>query len=104
MKLDITKKEFDKFLEEGKLLIIDFHAEWCSPCKSLSPTIEELSDEYEDRVIIRKINVDEENEVSNQFGIRSIPTILFFKDGEIVERKVGNISKSELEDSIDIHI
>lgn len=105
MELDITKKEFDELFEEkNQLLVIDFHAEWCGPCKVVGPIISELSDEYTDRAVIRKVNVDEEGEIASQFGIRSIPTILFFKDGEIVEKQVGSSSKSQLGEMIEKHL
>lgn len=105
MELDITKKEFDELFEEkNQLLVIDFHAEWCGPCKVVGPIINKLSDKYTDRAVIRKVNVDEEGEIASQFGIRSIPTILFFKDGEIVEKQVGTSSESQLEEMIEKHL
>ncbi|CAG7581608.1 MAG: putative host-like protein [uncultured marine phage] len=105
MDLDITKEEFEAFFNEpDKLFVVDFHAVWCGPCKVIGPVIEELAEDYKDRAIIRKINVDNQNEVAQQYGIRSIPTILFFKNGELVEKNVGQTSKLQLEEMIETHL
>ena len=103
--MDITKEEFEEhFNEKDKLFVVDFYAEWCGPCKVIGPVIEELSEDYKDRAIIRKVNVDEQREIAAAYGIKSIPTILFFKNGELVEKNVGQTSKPKLEEMIETHL
>lgn len=105
MEMNITQEEFNKIKEEkDQLLVIDFHAEWCGPCKALGPLISELADDYKDRAIIKKVDVDSEGDMAKEYGIRSIPTILFFKNGEIVEKQVGQTSKPQLEEMIESHL
>ena len=87
-------------IESGKPVVIDFWAEWCIPCKKIAPIIDELAEQYEGRVTIGKYNVEESLDVATEFGIRSIPTILFFRDGKLVDKNVGSISKSNLEEKI----
>ena len=87
-------------IESGKPVVIDFWAEWCIPSKKIAPNIDELAEQYEGRVKIGKYNVEESSDVATEFGIRSIPTILFFRDGKLVDKNVGSISKSNLEEKI----
>ena len=87
-------------IESGKPVVIDCWAEWCIPCKKIAPIIDELAEQYEGRVKIGKYNVEESSDVATEFGIRSIPTILFFRDGKLVDKNVGSISKSNLEEKI----
>ena len=89
MTVHFNKEGFDKALASGQLLMVDFWADWCGPCKMLAPVIEGLGDEYEGKAVIGKINVDEEQELAIRYGVMSIPTVIFFKDGEEVARKVG---------------
>jgi thioredoxin 1 len=88
-------------LESGKVAIIDLWAEWCGPCKAMTPIVEELSAEYEGRVLVGKINVDDNLETPTVYGVRGIPTFLIFKDGELKERLVGTQSKGVLSAKID---
>ncbi len=94
MALVITDSNFDELLKSGKPLVVDFWAEWCGPCKMIGPIVEDLSHEYEEKVIIGKLDVDENNDITTRFGIRNIPTILFFKDGVQVDKQVGATQKS----------
>ncbi|MEO7176261.1 MAG: thioredoxin [Saprospiraceae bacterium] len=91
-------------LDRKGLTVVDFWAEWCGPCRMVGPIIEELATEYDGKVMIGKVNVDENPEISMKYGIRSIPTILFIKDGEVVDKQVGATSKKVLNDKIAAHI
>lgn len=81
--------EFDEAVKAAPVAMVDFWAEWCGPCKMLSPAIEELAAQYEGRALVAKVNVDEEPDLARRFGIMSIPTVIFLKDGQEMERKVG---------------
>lgn len=95
MALQITDSNFNEYASAGKLMVLDFWAEWCGPCRMVSPIIDELSNEYEGRVIVGKMDVDNNNEVVSQFGIRNIPTVLFLKNGQVVDKIVGATSKDK---------
>ena len=90
--IHFSKDGFDKALASGQLMMVDFWASWCGPCKMAAPIIESVSNEYEGRAIVGKVNTDDEQELAMRYGIMSIPTVLFFKDGREVERKVGVMS------------
>ena len=81
--------EFDAVVEAAPLAMVDFWADWCGPCKMLTPTVEALAEQYGDRVVTGKVNVDEEPELARRFGIMSIPTVVFLQNGKEIERKVG---------------
>ena len=81
--------EFDSVMESAPLAMVDFWAAWCGPCKMLSPLMEELEAQYGDKVLVAKVNVDEEPELARQFGVMSIPTVVFLKNGREFDRKVG---------------
>lgn len=93
MALEITDNNYKELLAEGKPVVIDFWAPWCGPCKMVAPIIEELAAEYEGKVIIGKCDVDENSDMPVEFGIRSIPTVLFFKEGKLVDKQVGSAAK-----------
>ena len=80
--------------------MVDFWAEWCGPCRMVGPIVEELAQEYADRVVVGKVNVDENDELSGMFGIRSIPTLLFFKNGQIVDKLIGAAPKPLIESKL----
>lgn len=100
MALAITDSNFKEFFTGEKPLVIDFWAEWCGPCRMIRPIVEELAAEYADRVIIGKCDVDENNETAAQFAVRNIPTIVFIKNGQLVDRQVGYASKEALIEKI----
>lgn len=105
MAFELTDTNFqEEVLDKKGLTVIDFWAEWCGPCKMISPIIEELSKDYEGKALIGKVNVDDNPDLSVKYGIRSIPTILFLKDGEIVDKLVGATSKQVLAGKVDQHL
>ncbi len=93
MALEITDNNFKEILAEGKPVVIDFWAQCCGPCKMVGPIIEELAGEYEGKALIGKCDVDENGDVAAEYGIRNIPTVLFFKNGELVDKQVGSAPK-----------
>jgi thioredoxin 1 len=93
----INDNNYKSLLESGKPVVIDFWAPWCGPCRSIAPIIEELATAYEDRVIIGKYNVDDDTDLGVEYGIRNIPTLLFFdKEGKMVDKHVGTITQDAL--------
>ncbi len=101
MALEVTDANFEELVNAGKPMVLDFWAEWCGPCRMVSPIIDELATEYEGKVTIGKMDVDNNNDVVVQFGIRNIPTVLFFKDGKLVDKQVGAAQKSAFVAKID---
>ena len=101
MALQVTDANFDELVNSGKPMVLDFWAEWCGPCRMVGPIVDELATEYEGKVIICKIDVDNNDDVVSQFGIRNIPTILFFKDGVVVDKQVGAAPKATFVAKID---
>lgn len=101
MALQITDATLETVLNTDKLVIIDFWAEWCGPCKMIGPIIEEISEEYKDTVVVGKLNVDDNDETTGKYGIRNIPTVLFIKNGEVVDKLVGAGPKSLFTEKID---
>ena len=101
MALQITDANFEELLGTGKPMVLDFWAEWCGPCRMVSPIIDELAQEYEGRVTIGTMNVDENDDVVGRFGIRNIPTVIFFKNGEMVDKIVGATSKDKFKEKVE---
>ena len=102
MALQITDASFDEVvLKSDKPVLVDFWATWCGPCRMLGPVIEELATEYEDRVVVGKVDVDNNQEFAAKYGVRNIPTVLVFKDGEVVGRQVGVAPKKTYTDALD---
>lgn len=101
MDLEITDAGFEDILKSDKPLVIDFWAEWCGPCRMVGPIVEELATEYGDRVTIGKVDVDNNDEITSKYGIRNIPTILFIKNGEVVDKQVGAAQKAVLTEKIE---
>ena len=102
MALEITSANFEEtVLKSDKPVLVDFWAEWCGPCRMVGPIVDELHTEYEGKAVVGKVNVDDQQEIAAQYGIRNIPTILFFKNGEIVDKNVGVAPKADLAKKID---
>jgi thioredoxin 1 len=102
MAIELTDSNFEELvLKSDKPVLVDFWAEWCGPCRMVGPVVEELSKEYDGKAVIGKLNVDLNAQISMKYGIRSIPTILFFKNGEVVDRSVGAVPKSQLSQKLD---
>ena len=100
MAIVINNGNFEALKGDSKPLVIDFWAEWCGPCRMVSPIVDELAAEYEGKVNIGKCDVDDNNAVATQFSVRNIPTILFIKGGQVVDKQVGACPKSVLEEKI----
>ena len=100
MALKITDENAKELIGSGKPVVIDFWAEWCGPCRQIDPIVDELATEYEGQVTIGKYNVSDDSELSSEFGIRNIPTLLFFKDGKLVDKHVGSTNKAALESKV----
>lgn len=101
MALQITDNNFNELLESGKPVVVDFWATWCGPCKMIAPFVEELATEFEGKVQIGKCDVDSNSDLTARFGIRNIPTVLFFKDGKLVDKHVGAATKAALKDKVE---
>ena len=102
MAIEFTDANFDELaIKSTKPVLVDFWAEWCGPCRMITPLVHELSEEYKDRAVIGKVNVDENAEITSTYGIRNIPTILFLKNGQVVDKQVGAVPKSVLAAKLD---
>lgn len=97
----VNDANFSEVLSSNSVVLVDFWATWCGPCRALAPTIEEIAEEYEGRAFVGKCNVDESGEVAGQFRIMSIPALLFFKDGKLVDRLVGAQPKANITAKLD---
>lgn len=97
MALEFTDQTAREAIASGKPVVIDFWATWCGPCIKLGPIVEELAEKFEGQVIVGKLNIDDNDEIASENRVRNIPTVLFFKDGELKERSVGLVKFSELE-------
>ncbi len=105
MAKEFTDANFQaEVLDSDKLTVVDFWAEWCGPCRAIGPVIEELATEYAETVKIGKVNVDNNPNVSVNYGITSIPAILFIKDGKVVDKQIGAVPKSKLEEKIKAYL
>ena len=105
MALEITDANFEELvLKSDKPVLVDFWEEWCGPCRMVGPVVEELSTEYAGKAVVGKVNVDNNSGISAKYGIRNIPTLLFFKNGEVVEKHVGVAAKNILASKLDSHM
>jgi thioredoxin 1 len=102
--LEITDGNFAEVLASDQPVLVDFWAEWCGPCKMIGPVVEELAGEYEGKAVVGKVDVDSNPEMSAKYGVRSIPTLLVFKGGEVVDKQVGAVPKAVLAGKIDAQL
>ena len=102
MSKQVTDDSFDAdVISSTKPVLVDFWAEWCGPCKQIAPALDELNEEFGDQLTIAKVNIDENPEAPSKYGVRGIPTLILFKDGEVASTKVGALQKSKLKEWID---
>lgn len=101
MALQITDANIEEVLKTDQLVIIDFWAEWCGPCKMVGPIIDQIGEEYKEKVTVGKLDVDNNDDTTSKYGIRNIPTVLFIKNGEVVDKVVGAGPKNMFTDKID---
>ena len=99
-----TNTTFQELLQDTKLVVVDFWATWCGPCRMLSPILDEVEEEMADKITVVKVNVDDADQIAMQYRIMSIPTLLFFKNGQIVDKTVGAMPKNQLIDKINSNL
>ena len=97
MEVQITSENFESLKNGAQPLVVDFWATWCGPCRMIGPIVSELAEQYDGKIVVGKCDVEENDELAAEFGIRSIPTILFFKNGQTVDKLVGGVPKATLE-------
>ncbi|MBQ0061159.1 MAG: thioredoxin [Bacteroidaceae bacterium] len=100
MALQITDQNFEELAAQGKPMVVDFWATWCGPCKKIAPYIEELASNYEGQAIVGKVDIEENDDLVEKFGIRNIPTVIYIKNGEVVDKNVGAAAKAVYEDKL----
>lgn len=104
MAKEFNDSNINEIIKSGKPVVVDFWAEWCGPCKMVSPIISQLAEEYDGRMVVSKCNVEECEEIAAEYGIRNIPTILFFKNGQLADKFVGAASKAKLQEKFEANL
>ena len=104
MILHFDEKTFDEAVNGGKPVLVDFWATWCGPCRMIAPAVEEVAEEFEGRAVVGKVDVDEETDIARRYGIMSIPTLIVFKNGKVVEQAVGARGKQDIAEMLERHL
>ncbi|MFP4005339.1 MAG: thioredoxin [Candidatus Hadarchaeia archaeon] len=99
--VDLSSDELESTIENNSALVLDFWAEWCAPCKTIEPVMEDLAEKHGKEIFFGKVNVEEEKDAARNYGVSSIPNVLFIKDGEVIDRIVGAVPKNEIEKKIE---
>ncbi len=102
--IEITDANFEQLIQSDKPVLVDFWAEWCGPCRMVAPVVEELAGDYEGRAIVGKLDLEANSQVPIKYGVRSIPTLLVFKNGQLVDKQVGAVPKHVLAQKLDAHL
>ena len=102
--IEITDSNYEEIINSGKPVMVDFWAEWCGPCRIIGPVVEEMANDYEGKVVIGKVDVDNNPSITAKFGVRSIPTLLIFKDGQVVDKQIGAVPKSILSKKLEAQL
>jgi thioredoxin 1 len=102
--IELDDSDFTESINKFPLLLVDFWAPWCGPCRMMSPVIDQVGKEYQGKLVVGKVNVDENPSISRQFGISSIPTLILFKKGQAVNHIVGSVSKSKIDEMVRMHL
>ncbi len=102
--VEVTDSNYETLLQDNPVVLFDFWAAWCGPCRIIGPVVDELAEEFEGKALIGKVNVDNNPQVAAKYGIRSIPTLLIFKQGEVAEKQVGVVPKQTLSDQINAQL
>ena len=102
--IEITDANFEQLIQSDKPVLVDFWAEWCGPCRLVAPVVEELAGDYEGRAIVGKLDLDANSQVASKYGVRSIPTLLLFKNGQVVDKQVGAVPKHVLARKLDAQV
>lgn len=100
MEAIVTNENFEALLGDGKPMLLDFYANWCGPCRQITPYIAELAEKYSDRTVVARCNVDDCPDIAARYGVRNIPTVLFLKDREVVNKTVGALPKAKFEEAL----
>ena len=101
MEINVSDQSIERAISEARILLVDFWAPWCGPCRALSPVISQIAEEYDGRVTVAKYNADEFEEAATKYGIRGIPALLYFKDGQLVNRSAGLVTKTQIKEILD---
>ena len=102
--IEITDSNYEEIINSGKPVMVDFWAEWCGPCRIIGPVVEEMANDYDGKVVIGKVDVDNNPSITAKFGVRSIPTLLIFKNGQVVDKQIGAVPKSILSKKLEAQL